>query len=137
MLKAGKKVLKGANERGFTLFELLIAMFIIVILISVALPQYLGSVRSAKETVLRENLYQMRKIIDQYSADKGKMPQSLDDLINAGYLREIPIDPMTEKADWQTETGEDINSAKGESGIKNVRSSSDEISAEGVPYNEF
>src|SRR3954471_24763669 len=76
------------RQKGFSLLELMIAMFIIVILLSVAVPTYERSVRQARETVLKENLWQMRRAIDQYAADKGKLPSSLDDLISGRYLRE-------------------------------------------------
>ena len=88
---------KSQIESGFSLLELMIAMFIIIILLSVALPTYQRSVQQARETVLKENLFQIRRQIDQYTADKGKLPQSLDDLITGKYLREKPIDPISEK----------------------------------------
>src|SRR5919106_1646057 len=82
---------------GFTLLELMIVISIIIILAAVALPQYHKTIMHARETVLRDDLYRMRSLIDQYAADKGKLPQSLDDLVNAGYMREIPTDPITEQ----------------------------------------
>ena len=88
---------KRRAENGFSLLELLIAMFIIIILLAVALPTYQRSVQQARETVLSENLFQMRRMIDQYAADKGKLPQSLNDLVDAKYMREVPTDPITEK----------------------------------------
>ncbi len=127
----------GKNQKGFSLLELLIVMFIMVILVSIALPQYNSTILHAKETVLKDNLHQMRRQLDQYAADKGKLPQSLEDLVSAGYLREIPIDPMTEKADWETVSGEDTNSRDGASGIKDVKSSSTDTSSDGKSYNEF
>ena len=86
------------GERGFSLLELMIAMFILIILISVALPTYQRSVQLARENVLKENLWQMRRQIDQYSSDKGKIPSSIDDLVSSRYLREKPITPISEKA---------------------------------------
>ena len=88
------------RQAGFSLLELMIAMFIMIILISVAIPTYQLTVQHARETVLKENLWQMRRAIDQYSSDKGKLPQSIDDLVKGKYLREMPIDPITEKSDW-------------------------------------
>jgi general secretion pathway protein G len=91
----------GRSQRGFSLLELMISMLILIILISVAVPTYQRSVQHARETVLHENLWQIRHAIDQYTADKGKMPKSVDDLVTAKYLNEKPIDPVTEKADWK------------------------------------
>ncbi|RIJ89740.1 MAG: hypothetical protein DCC44_11625, partial [Acidobacteria bacterium] len=81
---------------GFSLLELMIAMFILIILISVAIPTYQRSVQHAKETVLSENLWQMRRAIDQFYADKGHLPKSIDDLVTEKYLRDRPMDPVTE-----------------------------------------
>ena len=80
---------------GFTLLELMIVISIIIILAAVALPQYQKTIMHARETVLRDDLFRMRSLIDQYAADKGKLPQSLDDLVTAGYMREMPTDPIT------------------------------------------
>ena len=122
---------------GFTLLELMIVISIIIILAAVALPQYQKTIMHARETVLRDDLFRMRSLIDQYSADKGKLPQSLDDLVSAGYVREIPTDPITEQKDWNIEVGEDPYSSEGGSGIRDVRSSSSEVSTEGTPYSEW
>jgi general secretion pathway protein G len=122
---------------GFTLLELMIVISIIIILAAVALPQYQKTILHARETVLREDLFQFRKGIDQYSADKGKLPQALDDLVAAGYIREIPVDPITEQKDWTTTTGEDPYSSEGGSGVTDVHSSSSETSTEGTPYSDW
>ena len=122
---------------GFTLLELVMVMTIIVILAVIAMPQYQKTVMHARETVLRDNLYQLRKAIDLYGADKGKLPQSLDDLVSAGYIRELPLDPITGEKDWTIETGEDPGSLHGESGITDVHSASPDSSTEGTPYNEW
>src|SRR5215216_3397973 len=125
------------GARGFTLLELMIVISILVILALIAMAQYNKTVQAAREATLREDLYTMRKMIDQYAADKGKLPQSLSDLQSAGYIHEIPIDPMTEQADWQTEFGEDPGSTGGEQGIVNVRSSSGDQGSDGTPYNQW
>jgi general secretion pathway protein G len=125
------------RARGFTLLELMIVMFIMVILVAVALPQYQRSVLHARESVLRDDLFKMRTLIDQYAADKGKLPQSLDDLVSSNYMREIPVDPMTDEHTWNVVIGEDPNSREGEQGVINVQSLSTDTSTEGTPYNEW
>ena len=126
------------GARGFTLLELMIVISILVILALIAMGQYNRTVLAAKEATLREDLFTMRKMIDQYAADKGKLPQSLSDLQSAGYLHDIPIDPMTDAADWQVEFGEDPGSTGGEQGVTNVRSSSGDVSSDGsTRYSEW
>ena len=122
---------------GFTLLELMIVISIIIILASIALPQYQKTIMHARETVLKDDLFSMRKLIDQYSADKGKLPQSLDDLVSAGYMREVPRDPITDNKDWTIATGEDPYSTEGGTGVTDVHSSSSEVSTEGTPYSEW
>jgi general secretion pathway protein G len=126
-----------STSAGFTLLELMIVMFIMVILVAVALPQYQRSVVHARESVLRDDLYKMRTLIDQYAADKGKLPQSLDDLVSANYMREIPVDPMTDERTWNVIVGEDPNSREGEQGVINVHSLSTDTSTEDTPYSEW
>src|SRR6266571_4821499 len=122
---------------GFTLLELMIVISIIIILVSVALPQFQKTIMHARETVLRDDLFKMRSLIDQYAADKGKLPQSLDDLVTAGYMRELPKDPITDNRDWSIATGEDPYSTEGGSGVTDVHSSSGDVSSEGTPYSEW
>src|SRR5215472_1837903 len=91
------------KDAGFTLVELMIVMAIVGVLAVVAIPSYVGAVRQAREAVLKEDLHVMRTAIDSFTADKQKAPQSLDDLVNEGYLRKIPVDPMTRAKDtWAT-----------------------------------
>jgi general secretion pathway protein G len=124
--------------RGFTLLELMIVISILVILAMIAMGQYNRTVMAARESTLREDLFTLRKMIDQYAADKGKLPQSLDDLRGAGYIHDIPIDPMTDQADWQVEFGDDPGSTGSEQGVVNVHSSSNEVSSDGsTRYSEW
>lgn len=125
------------HSAGFSLLELMIAMFILIILISVAMPTYQKSVQHARETVLKENLWQMRRAIDQYSADKGKLPQSLDDLVRSKYLREMPVDPITEKAEWNEVRGEDASSNDDSEGLQDVKSNAEGEDSEGVPFSKY
>src|SRR5712692_8685085 len=88
--------IRNLQSKGFTLLELMIVISIIIILAAVALPQYQKTIMHARETVLKDDLFRMRALIDQYAADKGKLPQSLDDLVTAGYIRDVPKDPITD-----------------------------------------
>jgi general secretion pathway protein G len=125
------------NSRGFSLLELMIAMFILIILISVALPTYRYTIQHARETVLKENLRIMRSAIDQYNADKGKLPQSIDDLVEQKYLREKPVDPVTEKAEWDQIMGDDPSNPDGGQGMVDVKSLAEGEDTDGKQYKEY
>ena len=124
---------------GFTLVELMIVMAIIAILMSVAIPIYSRSITRSKESVLKNNLFTMRSVIDEYTYDKQKAPQTLNDLVSDGYLRQIPVDPITGTADsWKIIMEDASNTVnQSEPGIFDIRSGSDKISLEGTPYAEW
>jgi general secretion pathway protein G len=127
------------NDAGFTLVELMIVMAIIGVLAVVAIPSYVGAIRQAREAVLKEDLHVMRSAIDSYTADKQKAPQSLQDLVTDGYLRSIPVDPMTRTAEtWQTETSDALSSVdQSDPGINDVHSGSQESGSDGQSYSTW
>ena len=131
--------IRNGRRAGFTLIELMIVMAIIAVLVSMAVPIYQKSIIRAKETVLRNNLFTMRTVIDEYTYDKQKAPQTLDDLVSEGYLREIPMDPMTgSNQTWKTIMEDALTSVnQTEPGIYDVRSGSDANSLDGTPYSEW
>jgi general secretion pathway protein G len=124
---------------GFTLIELMIVISMILILMSVAIPLYNQSITRAREAVLRQNLFTMRSVIDQFSMDKQKAPQSLDDLVQAGYLKQIPTDPMTNSKDtWQTVQEDVLVSVdQNQPGITDVHSGSEATGSDGTAYNTW
>ena len=127
------------SRRGFTLIEMIIVISIIAILVAIAVPIYTQHLRHAKEAVLKEDLYSIRSSIDQYTQDKNKAPQTLQDLVSAGYLRVIPVDPFTGSADsWQA-VQEDLVTALDQTqpGITDVHSGSELTSTEGTAYSSW
>lgn len=124
---------------GFTLIELLVVTVLIVVLASLALVGYQNSIVRAREAVLKEDLFRLRDAIDQYYADKNKWPQSLQDLVTDGYVREVPKDPITDSADtWQTVPAEpDPANPSSEPGVFDVKSGSERTALDGTPYAEW
>jgi general secretion pathway protein G len=127
------------HQRGFTLIELIIVIAMISILLGVMIPVYRIHILHAHEAVLKEDLYNIRQAIDQFTQDKGKAPQDLNDIVSAGYLHAIPKDPFTHAADtWQT-VQEDVLTSIDQTapGITDVKSGSSLVSSEGTPYNTW
>ncbi len=129
----------GRRDGGFTLIELMVVMAIITILAGIGVASYTNSITRSKEAVLREDLFRMRDALDQYYADKGKYPSSLEDLVQEKYLRAIPVDPFTQSKDsWQTEMSEpDPSNPADAPGIANVKSGAEGTSFEGITYAEW
>jgi general secretion pathway protein G len=135
----GPTTVRRAGERGWTLIELLTVISIILILAAMALVGYRNSITSAREAVLKEDLFRMRDAIDQYYADKAEYPASLDELVSTQYLREVPLDPFTRSRDtWQTILAEpDPNNPTATVGIYDVKSGSDGTALDGTKYAEW
>lgn len=127
------------GRRGFTLLEMMIVLTIIAILASISVPMYQAVVLRTRETVLKDNLRTLRNVIDQYTADKKKAPQTLQDLIDGGYLRQVPEDPITNSAEsWEVITDTTVSSPdQTESGIVDVKSGSTAVSSDGTAYNTW
>jgi general secretion pathway protein G len=127
------------RSRGFTLIELMIVMSILLILITIAIPIYNQSILRARESVLRQDLFTMRQVIDQYTLDKQKAPQSLEDLVSAGYLKVIPNDPFTGRNDTWQSVQEDVtlDPSVTEPGISDVHSGSNSVGTDGTTYSSW
>ena len=125
--------------RGFTLIELMVVMAIISVLLAIAVPIYQKSITRAKESVLRNNIFTLRSMIDEYTIDKQKAPEALQDLVTDGYLRQIPQDPMTNSADTWRIIMEDspVGGSTSSPGIFDVRSGSDKAALDGTNYSDW
>jgi general secretion pathway protein G len=130
---------RGRGQRGFTLVELMVVMLIISVLAAIAIPAFIASIKSAREAVLKEDLHVLRQAIDSYTMDKQKGPTALDDLVQGGYLKEIPSDPMTHSTTtWVTATSDVLESIdQSDPGINDVHSGSDEVGTNGQPYSSW
>jgi general secretion pathway protein G len=129
---------KTRRSSGFTLLEMIIVISIMVILISIALPMYNQSIVRSREAVLRNDLFQLRSLISQYTLDKQKAPQGLDDLVTAGYIKVVPKDPMTGEPNWEV-VQEDVLLAvdQQDPGISDVKSASSAVGTDGTAYSTW
>jgi len=127
------------SEQGFTLLELMIVMVVIGLLAAIAIPSYTNNIRNAKEAVLKEDLHTMRTAIDSYTVDKQKAPQSLDDLVQEGYLKTMPVDPFTKRSDTWVPVEDDsmTNIDQTQSGIDDVHSGSQQTASDGTAYSTW
>ena len=128
-----------SREQGFTLLELMIVMIVIALLAAIAIPAYVTNIKAAREAVLKEDLHVMRQAIDSYTVDKQKAPQSLDDLVQSGYIKAMPKDPFTQRTDTWMPSQEDtlMSLDQTESGINDVHSGSQETSIDGTSYSTW
>ena len=136
---AARERRRTGQSAGFTLIELMIVIGIILILISFAVPNYQQSIVRAREAVLRQDLYSLRESIEQFTEDKLRGPQSLDELVSANYMKQLPLDPFTNsRTSWQVEQGDILLSIdQNEPGITDVHSGSAGVGSDGTPYNTW
>src|SRR5712692_7996072 len=127
------------RDRGFTLIELMIVISLILILVSISIPAYNQSILRAKESVLKQDLFQLRSLISQYTLDKQKAPQSLDDLVQASYIKQIPMDPMTgSNSTWTVDQEDTVMSVdQQEPGVSDVHSGAGGTSSDGTAYGSW
>ena len=139
MANAAMSKRRHRRERGFTLIELMIVISMILILVSISIPAYNQSILRAKESVLRQDLFELRSLISQYTLDKQKAPQSLDDLVQAGYIKQIPMDPMTgSNSSWTVDQEDTVMSVdQQEPGISDVHSGAAQTSSDGSAYSTW
>src|SRR5215475_1085773 len=131
-------VFTSRRDRGWTLIEMMIVVSLILILVSIALPVYNRAILRSKESVLKQDLFTLRQVIDQYTLDKKKAPQALDDIVTAGYLKVVPKDPFTNEANWtlvQEEAPEAVDQQ--EPGIIDVHSASELTATDGTTYSSW
>ncbi len=139
LMRSGRSLSRSRLRGGFTIIELMIVLTIIGILVGIAIPTYQKSLIRANETVLRSNLFTLRTMIDEYTYDKQKGPQTLQELVDQGYLREVPMDPITKSnSSWKIIMEDALSSvSQTEPGIFDIRSGSDKKSLEGTMYSEW
>jgi general secretion pathway protein G len=126
------------RSRGFTLLELIVVVTLISILAAIAMPNFRVAIIQAREATLKEDLFRLRDLIDQYYVDKGQYPPALDALVEDGYLRKLPVDPFTGAADWTVVYAEpDPDRPSEQPGVYDVKSASELVSLSGTPYNEW
>jgi general secretion pathway protein G len=136
--RSGGDALARGGQRGFTLIELMIVIAIIAILVGMAAGIYSKTIQHARESVLRKDLQTMREAIDNYTLDKQQAPQSLQDLVDAHYLRQVPIDPVNQQNDWQLHYGDAVLSPDQTStGVDDVHSGSDQMGSDGTAYSSW
>lgn len=127
----------GRGQAGFTLIELLLVLLLVALLVSLVAPVVTGSVQRAKESTLKENLYVMRKAIDDYYADRGAYPPDLDELVKKQYLRKIPKDPITDNKDSWVLVRSESDGKDGQEGIIDIRSGSDDKGIDGTAFKDW
>jgi general secretion pathway protein G len=139
LIAKGRINRSGSSEQGFTLLELMIVMVVIGLLAAIAIPSYTNNIRNAKEAVLKEDLHTMRTAIDSYTVDKQKAPESLDDLVQAGYLKSMPVDPFTHRSDTWVPVQDDsmFTTDQTQSGIDDVHSGAQQTASDGTSYNTW
>jgi len=129
---------EGRAARGFTLLEVIIVLTVVAILVSIAIPAYQRVILRAREAVLKQNLHLLRSQIEEFAADYGRYPESLQELVEKGYLRELPLDPITgSRETWVPVPEDQPLSVEGKAGIKDVKSGAEGISSEGTPYSDW
>jgi general secretion pathway protein G len=133
-----ESLLRRRRDGGFTFIEMMVVITIIVILVTIAVPIYQNSLKRARESVLRNNLLTLRTVIDNYTYDKEKAPQTLEDLVSDGYLKRLPLDPVANTDQWKL-VMEDATQAvnQSEPGIFDIHSTSDKTSLDGTPYSSW